>query len=205
MKKYAKFVLSISLITLPGYAFAQSGVSADPALARVIANTDAQFAAALPAAMALDVPAPVIVRAAASRIQLTDITDKCTHGDEVVSAYPALYKLFPSEENSRVIKVFRFADSKGAERRIEVYFTGGDWMQYGLTYLITNSGENKNQASAFFVSELSTPDREDGAVAPVVNPFDAGKLSEFIVGDFLDVKGNVKIGLSSVASAPVLP
>lgn len=197
MKKFAKFALGISLVALSGPAFAQSGVSAAPALA--------QLAAALPAVQQMDIPAPAaIARTAASRIQLADITDKCTHGDEVVSAFPAVYKMFPSEENSRIIKVFRYTDAKGTEHRIEVYYTGGDWMQYGMTYVITDAGENRSQARAFFVSQLSTSDRENGETAPAVNPFDNAQLSDFLVNGFLDAGGKVKPGLNSVASVPAL-
>lgn len=197
MIKFAKFALAVSLIALSGPAFAQLGVSARPALA--------QLAAAVPAPdQDLTVPAPVIVRAAASRLQLSDITDKCTHGDEVVSAFPSVYKLFPSEENSRIIKVFRYADAKGTEHRIEVYYTGGDWMQYGLTYIITDAGENRTQARAFYINELSTSDRENGEAAPAVDPFDNAQLSAFIVNGFLDANGKVRAGLNSVASAPAL-
>jgi len=203
MKKFAKSVICISLITLAGPAFAKTG-PVNYALENAIAHTDAQLAAAIPAAQDLDVPVPVIVRVPASRIQLADITDKCTHGDQVVSAFPTVYKMFPSEENSRIIKVFAYKDVKGTEHRIEVYYTGGDWMQYGLSYVITDAGENRSLARAFFASQLSTTDRENGEVAPKVNPFDAGALVDFLLNDFLDANGKVKIGLSSVASVPAL-
>lgn len=203
MIKFAKFALSITLITLSGTVFAKTG-PVNYALENVIAHTDAQLTATIPPAQDPDIPTPVIIRASASRIQLTDITDKCTNNDEVVSAFPSVYKMFPSEENSRIIKVFRYADTKGTEHRIEVYYTGGDWMQYGLAYIITDAGENRSQARAFFISELSTSDRENGETAPAVDPFDNAQLSDFIVNGFLDAGGNVKAGLSSVASVPTL-
>ena len=137
------------------------------------------------------------------KVQLTDITDNCIRNGEVVSAFPAVYKMFQSEENSRIIKVFQFTDAKGIQHRMEVYYTGGDWMQYGLAYIITDAGA-KDQASAYFVNELSTSDRENGAAAPAVNPFEDAKLADFIVNSFLDANGNVKTGLCSVATAPVL-
>ncbi len=203
MTKFAKFALAVSLVGLSGPAFAKTG-PVNYALENAISHTDAQFAAVIPAARDLDVPEPVIARATASKIQLTDITDKCTHGDEVVSAFPSVYKMFPSEENSRIIKVFTYADAKNTQHRIEVYYTGGDWMQYGMTYLITDAGENRSQARAFFVSQLSTSDRENGEAAPAVNPFDNAQLSDFIVNGFLDAGGKVKPGLNSVASVPTL-
>lgn len=203
MTKFAKFALGISLISLSGSAFAKTG-PVNYALENVISHTDAQFAAAIPQAQDLDIPVPVVIRTSASRIQLADITEKCTHNDEVVSAFPSVYKMFPSEENSRIIKVFTYADTKGTPHRIEVYYTGGDWMQYGLAYIITDAGENRSLARAFFVSQLSTSDRENGETAPAVNPFDNAQLSDFIVNSFLDARGNIKAGLSSVASVPAL-
>lgn len=203
MTKFAKFALSISLISLSGSAFAKTG-PVDYALENAISHTDAQLAAVIPAHQDLDVPEPFIVRASASRIQLTDITDKCTNNDEVVSAFPSVYKMFPSEENSRIIKVFAYKDAKGTDHRIEVYYTGGDWMQYGLAYIVTDAGENRSQAQAFFINQLSTSDRENGETAPAVNPFDNAQLSDFIVNGFLDAGGKVKPGLNSVASVPTL-
>ncbi|MCX5784133.1 MAG: hypothetical protein NTX59_00435 [Elusimicrobia bacterium] len=205
MKKITKFVSCITLITLSGSAFAQSGVG-NSALETVIANTDAQLAPAINGALkkyqAVTLPAPSAARAAAGNIQLTDITEKCTYQGEVVSSYPGIYKMIHTEENSRIIKVFRFMDPKGIERRIEVYFTGGDWMQFGLTYFVTNAGQNKDQANAYFMTDLSTPDREEGAIAPRINPFDSQKLAEFIAADFLDTYGNVRPVFNSIAAAP---
>ncbi len=203
MTKFAKFILGLLLVALPGAAFAKTG-PVNYALENAISHTDAQFTAVIPQAQDLDIPVPVIARVSASQIQLTDITDKCTHNDEVASAFPTVYKMFPTEENSRIIKVFAYADAKGIQHRIEVYYTGGDWMQYGLTYLITDAGENRSLARAFFAGQLSTPDRENGEVAPAVNPFDNGQLSYFLVNSFLDASGKVKPGLSSVASVPTL-
>ncbi len=205
MKKYSKLVSIVSLIILSGSAFALSNTP-DSALEAVIANTDAQLAPAVSGAMerfqAPDVSALSAERAVSHNVQLVDITEKCTHNGEVVSAYPAIYKLIQKEENSRIIKVFRFTDAKGNERRLEVLFTGGDWMQYGLTYIATNAGPDKDHVKAYFVNELSTPDREEGAVAPAVDPFDPAGLVNFIAADFLDADGNVKAAFGSVASAP---
>ncbi len=203
MKKFAKFISCIALVSLSGSAFARPNTGS--ALDAVLANTDAQLASAMTGAMepSLDIarPEPVAVCAAAAHnIRLQDITDKHTSQGEVVASFPAIYKMIHSEENSRIIKVFRFTDRKGAERLVEVYYTGGDWMQYGLTYIVTNAGPDKDQVNAYFVSELSTSDREEGAVAPAVNPFDAQKLPEFIASDFLDASGNVNAAFSSVAS-----
>lgn len=202
MKKFARSLSFLTLVTLAGSAFAQSNPG-NAALQAVIANTDAQFAPALNSALerfqaaALPVPAP---ERAARAVQLADITEKCTRDGEVVSAYPKIFKALPLEENSRVIKVFSFKDSKGQERRLEVLFTGGDWMQYGLVYFVTNAGPDKGQAAGYFISDLSTPDREEGAVAPKVDPFNARQLTAFIAADFLDASGNVKASFSSAAA-----
>jgi hypothetical protein len=205
MKKYSKLVSIISLSILSGSAFALPNTP-DSALESVMANTDAQLAPAANGAMerfqAPGVPAPSMERAVSRSVQLVDITEKCTQGGEVVSAYPAIYQLIQKEENSRIIKVFRFTDAKGTERRVEVLFTGGDWMQYGLTYIVTNAGPDKGQVKAYFVNELSTSDREEGSVAPAVDPFDPVKLANFIAADFLDANGNVKAAFGSVAAAP---
>ena len=56
---------------------------------------------------------------------------------------------------------------------------------------------------AYFIKELSTPDREEGAVAPMIDPFDDAKLKEFIINNFLDKNGNVKGGFLEVASLSV--
>jgi hypothetical protein len=203
MKKFAKFFSFIILATVSGSAFAQSDIS-DSALETVIANTDAQLAPAMDSAMeqsqAVALPTPSISRAESRHIRLTDITEKCTYQGEVVSAYPAIYKMFNSEENSRIIKVFNFTDPKGSDRRIEVYYTGGDWMEYGLTYFVTNAGPDKDQANAYFMSDLSTTDREDGGIAPRIDPFDSKKLPDFITADFLDAGGGVKAVFDSIAA-----
>ena len=73
-------------------------------------------------------------------------------------------------------------------------------MQYGLTYIVTNAGRNKDRVNAYLVSDLSTPDREEGGIAPRVNPFDPIKLGGFISADFLDAAGNVRVVFSSIAA-----
>ena len=204
MKKYVKLVPYIVFVTLSGSAFAQSNL--DNSLESVFSRTDAQLASAMNSAVAQSqpaaVPVPVLERAD-RRVQLIDITDKSMQNYEVVSAFPAVYKMFSSRENSRIIKVYTFADGKGGERRVEVYYTGDDWMQYGFTYIITNAGADKDQARAYMADDLSTPDSENGETEPKVNPFDAQKLAEYITNGFLDAAGNVKTSFGSVAAASV--
>ncbi len=204
MKKFAELVSCLVLFALSGSAFAQSDLNKS-ALESLISSTDAQLAPAVSGAMekgqAPAVPAPSAAVAAVSGVRLQDITDKCTQQGEVVSAYPGIYKLIHSEENSRIIRVFRFSDAKGNDRRVEVYFTGGDWMQYGLTYLATNAGPDKNRVNAYFIEDLSTPDREEGGIAPRIDPFDTQKLAGFIAAEFLNAAGGVKASFVSAASA----
>ena len=206
MKRLAVFVSCSAFIALSGRAFAQQD-KGGPALEALIASAGAQLAPAMSGSLEqyqpVAVPAPAAPRAAGvpHKIALLDITEKCTEQGEVVSAYPGIYKLVPSEENSRIIRVFSFKDPKGGERRIEVYYTGGDWMQYGLVYLVTNAGRSKDRVRAYFASDLSTPDREVGGIAPKINPFNTKQLTDFIAADFLDAGGNVKSAFSSVAEA----
>ena len=204
MNKLAKFVSCVIMITLSGSVFAQSDIQ-NSALESVIAGTDAQLVPALSGALDQGpentFPAPSRPDTGTRNIQLSDITDQCISQYDVVSAYPALYNMIPNEENFRVIKVFRFTDGKGGERRIEVYYTGGDWMQYGVTYIVTNAGKSKDRVSVYPVSELSTPDTEDGETAPAVDPFDGIALSAFITGSFLDEDCGVRASFKSIVTA----
>ena len=130
------------------------------------------------------------------QITLEDITKQCTSKDEVVSAFPELYARIPNEENAGIRKVFSFYENgikDGAKlRRIELFYTGGDWMQYGLTYFITNTGTNDNTPKVYFMNDLSTTDREEGAIAPKVNPFSDTALQDFILARFLDHSGKTR-------------
>lgn len=194
MKRVANLVYCITLLTLSGSASAQS--DGGSALAALLADSDAR---ALEQYQAAALPTPSLPLPETRGVRLFDITEKFTYQGEVVSAYPGIYKKFKSEENSRIIKVFGFMDTKGTERRIEVYFTGGDWMKHGLVYIVTNSGPAKNKVKAYFMSALSTPDRVNGSIAPLIDPFDQQKLTGFISAEFLDTKGNVSSGFDSVA------
>jgi len=207
MKKLVKLIVSLSLTAAAVPAFA--GTDAGSVLNDVISRTDAQIAPALGAALELApsfaVPAPAAMPERAARgISIVDITAKCTENGTVVSAFPGIYKKFASEENSRIIRVFLIADPQRGERRLEVYFTGGDWMEYGLTYFVTNAGEAQDQIKVYPVSDLSTPDAENGAVAPKVDPFDVPKLKAFVLKTFMDAGGNVRPGFSSIAATKLM-
>jgi hypothetical protein len=200
MKKYAVSIVSVSLMVLSGRVFAMPG---SEAISSVVARTDAQMAALVSSAAELpQIEAPAPVRSDARAVQLTDITDKCTDNGEVKTSYPLFYAQVPKEENALILKVYSFTGRDGAERRIEVLFTGGDWMQYGLVYFITNAGADRNKVSAYFMTQLSTPDKQDGDVAPAVDPHDTQKLVSFITSEFLTQDGNLKTGYTSVVSAP---
>lgn len=200
MKKFAVSIGSAVLIALSGTAFAMPGSSA---LSNVIAGTDAQLAPLmLAAADAPQIEAPAPVRSGDATVQLTDVTEKYTMDGEVKTSYPEFYTQVPKEENALLIKVFTFTARDGSERKLEVLFTGGDWMQYGLVYFITNAGADREKVSAYFIARLSTPDKQDGGVAPAIDPHDAQKLAAFITNDFLDGNGDLKAGYTSVASAP---
>lgn len=195
MNNSVKLFSLIVLVSLSGSAFAQSA----PALGS-LAGSAAMAEVRLPT-----VPLPDRPMMSPGGVGLHDITWKCTQNGEVVSAFPAIYRSIPSHENSRIIKVFRVLDSKGEETRLEVYYTGGDWMQYGLVYFVTNAGQRRGLVRAYFMADLSTPDREDGAVAPRVDPFNLEKLVGYISSGFMDAEGNVKavFGGAAVASASI--
>ena len=209
MKKSAELILCVILATVSGSALAQSGISDNSALEKIISGTDAQIAPALnkapelpqPYAVPAMTPAPSMAQAGSQNIELMDVTEKWIFQGTIISVYPTIYKMIHREENSEIIRVFHFADPQGTERRIEVFYTGGDWMRYGLTYFVTNAGPYKDQADAYFISDLSTADPKNGSIAPKVNPRSAQKVADFIINDFLDAYGNVKAGFNSIATS----
>jgi hypothetical protein len=148
----------------------------------------ATLALAAPAALAVDV---------------ADVTAQWTFRYEVISAFPQTVARIPQEENFRAIKVFRYFQGDATnplnERRVEVFYTGGDWMEFGYVYFVANSPNPRHDifadgAAAYFMKDLSTTDREDGAVAPAVNPLDDSALKNFIISKFLDASGAVAPG-----------
>lgn len=195
MKKSVSMFSLIVLVSLSGSALAQS-TPAFSSLAGSAAMADFRAPA---------VPQPDRPIMSPGSVGLHDITWKCTQNGEVVSAFQAIYKKIYSEENSRIIRVFRVLDNKGEETRLEVYYTGGDWMRYGFVYFVTNAGQRRGVVSAYFMKDLSTPDREDGAVAPRVDPFDLNKLVGYISNAFMDAEGKVQpvFGGAAVASASI--
>ncbi|HBA60561.1 MAG TPA: hypothetical protein DCZ92_07040 [Elusimicrobia bacterium] len=193
MKKYIP-VICFAITALAGTVSARADGGA---LVAVLSMTDSAAQS-----RAAGLPVPSLERVGQAQLRLIDITEKCLRDGEVVSAFPAIYTLVHNEENARVIKVFSFVDMKGLERRVEVYYTGGDWMQYGLVYVATNAGGARDRARAYFVQELSTTDREEGAVEPRVDPFDNAGLMKFLAAEFLEASGGVKAGFVSLAEAP---
>lgn len=201
----AKLITAIFLTTMPCAALGAGDTMLHgvPSLLTTDAYFGPAFAGALERLSALKLPAPAATPAALKPVELADVTEKWTSEGDVVSAFPHVYKLIHSEENSRIIKVFSFTDPGGVERRLEVFYTGGDWMQYGLTYFATTAGQAKDLVAIYAISDLSTPDKEDGEIAPKIDPFDPVKLAGFITGDFLDASGGVKPAFKSLASASV--
>ena len=200
MNNSVKLFSLIVLVSLSGSAFAQSNFD----------HSALKSALSLSGAGMADFRAPAVPQPdrpimSPGGVGLHDITWKCTQNGEVVSAFPSIYKKIYSEENSRIIKVFRVLDNKGEETRLEVYYTGGDWMQYGFVYFVTNAGQRRGVVSAYFMHDLSTPDREDGAVAPRVDPFNLEKLVGYISSAFMDAEGKVQpvFGAAAVASAAI--
>jgi len=193
----------LALVVFLGLAFAGSSNDSSSILQDVIMKTDKQLVSNIAALNAQDEikiePVPLPANTDLRQLKLADITKERTQGDEVVPVYPKLYTLpfFERAENRRVIRVYDLSYFKSEGMKIEVYYTGGDWMQYGFAYLVT-AGEN--WASAYFISTLSTPDREEGSIPPAISPFDAVKLEQFIVNEFLDSNGNVKEKFNKVAS-----
>ena len=143
-----------------------------------------------------------------SAVSLEDVTARWTFRDEVISAFPATVARVPREENWRIIKVFSYFQGDAAnpqnERRVEVMYTGGDWMEYGIVYFIANSPNAAAEVSfyesaAYKMSDLSTTDLEDGAVAPAVDPLNDEALRTYISTKFLDANGAVAAGFAPIS------
>ena len=148
-----------------------------------------------------------VVAPVARGVELEDVSQRWTFRYDIVSAFPEVTATIPREENFRAIKVFQYHQddvvSVFNERRVEVFYTGGDWMQYGNVYFVTNSPNPRHEitpddSAAYFIKDLSTTDRDDGAVAPAVNPFDDAALKDFIKTKFLDSSGSVAAGFVPV-------
>lgn len=208
MKKKIVIVayVGLALMAFIGLAFAGSGIDNSVVLKNIAVRTDVQMASMLIDAannqagnFYVSEPSVVSSETQFRQKQLIDITKERTQDYEVVPVYPKLYTLplFEKAENRRIIRVYGLSYSKSEDMKIEVYYTGGDWMRFGFVYLVT-AGDN--WASAYFISTLSTPDREEGSIPPAISPFDAEKLHDFIVNGFLDENGNVKEKFQKVAS-----
>lgn len=190
MKMSVNLVSFIVLVVLSGSAFAQPDVAA-PALKSVLALAGT---AAMDKAQAPAVPQPDIRLISPGGVGLHDITRNWTSGGQVYSAYPAIYRKLPGAGNSGIIRVFRVLDTKGTERRLEVYYTGGK------VYFVTNCGR-AGLVSAYFMKDFSTG---GNASAPKLDPFSLEKLVSFISVRFIDEEGNVKPAFSGslAATAP---
>ncbi len=145
----------------------------------------------------------------AQAIELNDVSQNWMFRGNLVSAFPQYYDLIPKEENANIIRIFHYFQGDVSnplnERRIEVFYTGGDWMEFGYTYLVTNSPNARHRiypdnAGAYFIQELSTTDREDGAMAPMVDPLDPEAIKCFIRDRFLTEYGDVREGLKPLSA-----
>jgi hypothetical protein len=134
-------------------------------------------------------------------IDLIDISDNWRFRENLISAFPKTYDLIPKEENANIIRIFRYFQGDASnplnERRVEVFYTGGDWMEFGYTYLVANSPNGANgvyadSAGAYFIPDLSTTDREEGSTPPAIDPLDPEALKCFIRDQFLNELGDVK-------------
>ncbi|MBI4350730.1 MAG: hypothetical protein HY550_04775 [Elusimicrobia bacterium] len=188
MKNSVKLVSLIVLFTLSGSAFAQSNPGSS-ALQSALSVTAAMDKVQAPA-----VPQPEIKLLTPGGVGLHDITRNWTSGGQVYSAYPAIYRKLPAAGNSGIIRIFRVLDSKGDERRLEVYYTGGK------VYFATNCGR-PGSVSAYFMKDFSVG---ANASAPRLDPFSLEELVSFISSRFLDEEGNVKPAFSGslAATAP---
>lgn len=197
--KVIVYVVVFLMVTL-SFAFAGPSTGND-VLNKVIARTDMSnifvpkvSETNIPTA----VPTPYKVQEPSKNVELQDITKECTNGWEIVPTFPKkVYEPILNHENYRIIKVYSYIYPKGDERKVEVWYAGGDWMHYGLVYFVINAGVDKNSVRAYLIKELSTGDLEEGSSAPWIDPLDLDpnspkKLAEFIVSDFLGPNGNVK-------------
>lgn len=140
-------------------------------------------------------------------VVLTDVTAQWTYHWEVISAFPRFYDLIPKEENANVIRVFKVTKTPEAtppfERRLEVFYTGGDWMEYGYTYFVTDARNRQRgipgeYGGAYFIADMSTTDREEGAEPPKVDPLNQATLECFIRTRFFDDTGEVRADFTPI-------
>ncbi len=145
--------------------------------------------------------------ARAAILKLTDVTRSWVYRYGIVSAFPEVYAGIPVEENADIECVYHFMEAnlphRFYQRRIEMLYTGGDWMEYGLVYFVTDAEQElpargksihywSDDPRAYFIPELSTPDFENGAVPPQVDPLDPEQLKKFMRAKFLTPKGWVQ-------------
>jgi hypothetical protein len=137
----------------------------------------------------------------ATSVDLRDVTEAWKFYGSVVTAFPQAHARIKKEENADIIRVFHYfqgdATQPWNERRIEVLYTGGDWMPFGLTYFVSNAPNPtrrvfSDQSAAYFIPDLSTTDLEGGETQPIFDPLDATVLRDFILQHFLEPTGDVR-------------
>jgi|LakMenEpi03Aug12_release.lakeMendotaPanAssembly.Ray.scaffolds.fasta_scaffold262468_2 hypothetical protein len=134
-------------------------------------------------------------------LEIVDVTSQWTYDYRVISAFPRSYDRIRKEENASIIKVFRIFRSSSCgpsfEKRLEVFYTGGDWRAFGFTYFVTDASNPNNAlpyetVGAYYLEDLSTADSEEGRAAPRFDPLDEESLKRFILEKFLDSEGKVR-------------
>ena len=143
----------------------------------------------------------------AAILRLTDVTRSWIYRYAILSAFPEVYEYIPVEENADIECVYHFKEANLPQtyyqRRIELFYTGGDWMEYGLVYFVTDAEQEipapgkpihywSDTPRAYFIPELSTTDFEGGEIPPQIDPFDSEQLRKFMRTKFLTGKGWVQ-------------
>jgi len=160
-------------------------------------------------------------------VKLEDVTKRFTYRYyNVLSAFPKIYKHIPKEENTERVHIAQFQgkdrkqktdSSDYYKRRIELFFSGGDWMNHVRVFLVTDAAQvmekdgkpllysdgrmrtrSAGSARAYYVLDLSTSDYENGKTPPKVDlwkgdeGFSAKRTMEYYRTTFLDKNGWVK-------------
>ena len=129
-----------------------------------------------------------------------------------------LSSLMVQHENTGINRIFEFRVSDQKEpmniRRVEVHFSGGDWMTYPLIYFLTDAEQIRvingkpvgyypggapyrrhyDDPRAYFIKDLSTSDFENGEIPPVLDIFRVSnkEIIKYIKTKFLTKDGMVQ-------------
>jgi hypothetical protein len=146
----------------------------------------------------------IVPCANAAAPNLADVSESWIYGYDIVSAFPWVYNTIPTEENADIDFIYHFQEGGYVhpfyQRRVEIFYTGGDWMQYGLVYFITDAQQEitvkgkvihywPDGPRAYFIPEMSTTDFEGGEIPPRIDPFNAAQRITYLRYTFLNNKG----------------